>query len=1203
MTLDALVAGAQVSGIDPSGVVTIVAVEWHGSAAVTLTYRDAHGQVQERLLYRSDEGTFSVVEGTERFWSFDADGGLFRLAAEARRIQLAHLFDPMLAVTTSQIDPLPHQIQAVYGEMLPRQPLRFLLADDPGAGKTIMAGLYVKELMLRGDAHRVLIVAPGSLVAQWQDELYEKFGLSFDIVTREMLDASYSGDAFRERNLLIARIDQLSRRDDLVERLAKTDWDLVVVDEAHRMSAHFFSGEVQKTRRYQLGEVLGSVARHFLLMTATPHAGKEEDFQLFLALLDADRFEGRFRDGVHTVDASDLMRRMVKEKLLRFDGRPLFPERRAYTVSYPLSPEELTLYDEVTAYVREQMNRADRLTAAGEGRRGNTVGFALTVLQRRLASSPEAIYQSLRRRRRRLEARVVEERQLARARRLGATPQEERLSTLLGSEPDPDLEAIDELEGAEREDLEVEVADAASAASTIEELQEEIAILAQLEELARLLVSKGVDRKWAELSGLLSEQAQMFDPSGNRRKLIVFTEHRDTMNYLVDRLRTFLGSNEAVVAISGSTGREERRVIQQTFTQSPDCLVLVATDAAGEGINLQRAHLVINYDLPWNPNRIEQRFGRVHRIGQEEVCHMWNLVAEETREAQVYLRLLDKIEEQRRAYQGQVFDVLGAALPATELRRLLIEAIRYGDQPEVRARLFEVIDARIGDGLGRLIAEQALSTEVMARAEVDRIRHHIEELQARRLQPHYISAFFRAAFQHLGGSLREPEPGRFELQRVPEAVRRRDREIGDGAPVALRYERITFDKELTRLVGCPPAELVAPGHPLLTALIDLVAERHRFVLTQGATLVDDSDDSETLRVLVMLEHSIADARSGKSAPHTIVSRRFEFVEIPEHGPPRAVPGAPYLDYRPATVEEISSVAQLGDQTWLSSGLERIGLDHAIEVAVPDHLAVVRLHTLERVEKTRAAVRDRLTREINYWDQRATELRLQADAGRTPRMNPERAEHRADELAGRLERRMRTLDQEASLKPLPPKVVGGALVVPAGLLRRLGGERTATPESFARNTAEVERRAVAAVLAAEDELGHRARDMNDEHRNHPGYDILTSVADRGDAPDQLFFIEVKGRIEGSDSVTVSRNEMLTALNTPDRYILALVEVSASGAEHDRVRYLSRPFAGVTETHFAETSRNFAWAKLWSAGVTPGEMFAQFAFPDPSTQSGT
>jgi len=257
-----------------------------------------------------------------------------------------------------------------------------------------MAGLYIKELALRGDLRRCLIVAPGGLVTQWQDELAEKFGLRFDILTREQIEASRTQDLFANHEMLIARLDHLSRNDELQARLVGTDWDLVVVGEAHRMAAHWFGREVKETKRYKLGKLLSSVCRHFLLMTATPHAGKEEDFQLFMALLDADRFEGRFRGGVRTVDVSDLMRRAIKERLLRFDGRPLIPERFAYTVPYPLSELEATLYQQVTTYVVEEMNRAQALAEAGEGRRGNRVGFALTVLQRRLASSPEAIYRA-----------------------------------------------------------------------------------------------------------------------------------------------------------------------------------------------------------------------------------------------------------------------------------------------------------------------------------------------------------------------------------------------------------------------------------------------------------------------------------------------------------------------------------------------------------------------------------------------------------------------------------------------------------------------------------------------------------------------------------------------------------------------------------------------------------------------------------------
>src|SRR5580698_6802186 len=360
--LEALQPMASVRGILPDCLVSVVGVQWFGSEALELTYKDPAGKVANVLLYRHDEPRLEIVE-IGRPWSFDGDGALFRLVSEAHRIRLAHLFDPVLAVHTSLVDPLPHQITAVYEAMLPRQPLRFLLADDPGAGKTIMAGLFIKELIARGDLKRCLIVCPGSLVEQWQDEMHRRFHLSFEILTNDKLEASRTGNWFLENNLIIARLDKLSRNEDVQQKLQVPEcrWDLVVCDEAHKLSATFFCGEVKYTKRYHLGQLLSGLTRHFLLMTATPHNGKEEDFQLFMALLDGDRFEGRFRDGVHQADTSDLMRRMVKENLLKFDGTPLFPERIAYTVPYRLSDAEARLYREVTAYVRDEFDRAEAL--------------------------------------------------------------------------------------------------------------------------------------------------------------------------------------------------------------------------------------------------------------------------------------------------------------------------------------------------------------------------------------------------------------------------------------------------------------------------------------------------------------------------------------------------------------------------------------------------------------------------------------------------------------------------------------------------------------------------------------------------------------------------------------------------------------------------------------------------------------------------
>ncbi len=544
--LEELTRGASVKGILPSGAVTVVDVEWFGSAAIELTYKDAAGHAGNVLLYRDREPTLEVV-GAGRPWSFDADGKLLRLVSEAQRIRLAHLFDPLLAVHGSDVEPLPHQITAVYEELLTRQPLRFLLADDPGAGKTIMTGLFIKELLLRGDLRRCLVVCPGSLVEQWQDELHRRFDLPFEILTNDKLEAARTGNWFAEEPLTICRLDKLSRNQDVQAKLEQTDWDLVVVDEAHKMSASFFGNEVKYTKRYQLGQLLGRLTRHFLLLSATPHNGKEADFQLFMALLDGDRFEGKYRSGAHTTKADDLMRRLVKERLLKFDGTPLFPERRAETVPYRLTDAEATLYQRVTNYVREEFDRADALQ--NEGRKG-TVGFALMVLQRRLASSPEAIYQSLRRRRERLEKRLQQERLLKR----GADARVELLAGLPSITGD-DLDDIDDAPSEEVETAEELVVDQASAAQTILELEAEIAMLRDLEGLAHRVRMSGTDRKWEELSSILQDRRGAEDDGTTRRpKLVIFTEHRDTLSYLVDRIRVLLGRPEAVVAIHGGSG-------------------------------------------------------------------------------------------------------------------------------------------------------------------------------------------------------------------------------------------------------------------------------------------------------------------------------------------------------------------------------------------------------------------------------------------------------------------------------------------------------------------------------------------------------------------------------------------------------------------------------------------------------------------------
>lgn len=1188
--LEDLQPNATVNGILPGCQVTVVGTQWFGSEALELTYKDAEGRVANVLLYRDDEDRLEVVE-QGRPWSFDGDGSLFRLVSEANRIRLAHLFDPVLAVHTSLVEPLPHQITAVYESMLPRQPLRFLLADDPGAGKTIMAGLLIKELIARGDLQRCLVVCPGNLAEQWQDELYRRFQLHFEILTNDKLEAARTGNWFLENNLVIARLDKLSRDENVQQKLKAPDcfWDLIVCDEAHKFSATFFGGEIKYTKRYKLGQLLTTLTRHLLLMTATPHNGKEEDFQLFMALLDGDRFEGRFRDGVHTVDVSDLMRRMVKEKLLKFDGTPLFPERIAYTVPYRLSDMEARLYKEVTEYVREEFNRAEALQ---NDKRAGTVGFALTILQRRLASSPEAIYQSICRRCERLEKRLRELKLLQRGAYVQAMAAD---APYLDEE---DLEDLDDAPDVEVEEIEEQVLDQATAARTIDELEAEIKTLKRLENLALTVRRSGEDRKWRELANLLSE---IFTPAAianhlaetaasyetddtpkpvpsPRQKIVIFTEHRDTLNYLEKRISTLLGRSSSLVTIHGGMGREERMKAQESFKHDPDVQVLIATDAAGEGINLQRAHLMVNYDLPWNPNRIEQRFGRIHRIGQTEVCHLWNLVAEETREGDVYLTLLKKLEDARKALGGQVFDVLGKLqFEGKPLRDLLIEAIRYGEMPDVKARLNRVVENAFDqDQLQKILEESALAHDIMDISRVMRVREEMERAEARRLQPHYIESFFIEAFTRLGGSIKQREPRRYEITRVPAIIRQRDRLIGIGEPVLTRYERVVFEKSLIAPQGQPPAAFVCPGHPLLDATLDLILERNRDLLRRGTVLVDESDEGESPRVLFYLEHAIQDASLTRSGERRNVSRQMLYVEMDANGGIRHLHYAPYLDYRPLKPDEpdINTLLDRPECAWITRELEQKAQEYAIAHVVPEHLKEVRDRRLEWINKTRAAVKERLTKEIGYWDHRAEELKLQEQAGRpNARLNWQEARKRADDLQARLQKRMEQLELESKLSPMPPVVLGGLVVIPRGLINKITGRHRLEVASSV-DTQAVAARARTIVMEVERRLGYEPVDRESDKL---GYDIESRDPRSG----KLRFIEVKGRVSGAPVITVTRNEILYSLNKPDDFILAIVEFKEDGSH--QVHYVRRPFQ--REPDFGVTSVNYSFAELLERAEEP------------------
>lgn len=1144
---------AVINGLLTNEVVRIISVELVGTDAITIYFKSASGVLQERMLFRSDETSLSLAQAG-RPWSFDADGDTFKLAAEAYRIHLAHLFDPMMAVHTSNVEPLPHQITAVYESMLPRQPLRYVLADDPGAGKTVMAGLLMRELLIRADARRILIISPGSLVEQWQDELYEKFDMQFEIFSREMENLSLTGNPFEEKDQIIIRLDQLSRSEELQDKLRATNWDLIVVDEAHKMSANWYGQKINETKRFKLGKLAGSITRHFLLMTATPHNGKEEDFQLFLSLLDSDRFYGKFRDGAHQVDVSDIMRRMVKEELYKFDGTKLFPERRAITVNYQLSDSEATLYYQVTTYVKEEMDRADKLE---DKKRKGTVGFALTSLQRRLASSPAAIYQSLKNRKERLQRRIEE-----------MKVQQRGIMFVWDSGfdvPEDVYESEDEMNDGQYEDFEEEVVSQATAAQTIKELELEIASLQRLEHLAREVVQSNQDTKWAELSNLLLDEPNMHNAEGNRCKLIIFTEHRDTLNYLLNKITGLLGRTKAVVTIHGGVKREDRRKIQELFRHDKETLILIATDAAGEGVNLQNANLMVNYDLPWNPNRLEQRFGRIHRIGQTEVCHLWNMVASETREGDVFQKLLNKLEIERKALGGRVFDILGEVFEHRSLRDLLIEAIRYGDDPEVRARLDTQVEGALDtEHLKDIIERNALCEEVMSTERLFKVKEDMEKAQARRLQPYFIRAFFREAFARLGGELKEREHERYEISHVPAAIRERDRQIsgrdkGNRKPVLTKYERICFEKELIRALNKPMAGLVHTGHPLMQSVTDMILERERGKLKQGAIFIDNNDESTTPHMLFMVEHTVRE----QQAPAALeVSRRVQFVAIDEQGQASMAGYAPHLDLLKISEDEKAIVSDIVKSPWLAGDLEAYATRYAAQYVGAPHYEEVRQRREHEVERTLQAVHERLVKEINYWQDRYLKLEVDIAAGKQPRVQLENVRRTIDDLTARLEQRRKELEAKRHVVSATPIIVGGALVIPAGLLAQRRGQQPIVDVASRRR---IELLAMNAVIDKERQLGHEVFDVSAEKC---GWDVTARVPLGEGKYGVDRHIEVKGRAKGQDTITVSRNEMLYGLNQGDKFILAVVIID--GNTVDGPYYIRNPFQ--EKPDWAEVSKN-------------------------------
>ncbi len=628
------------------------------------------------------------------------------------------------------------------------------------------------------------------------------------------------------------------------------------------------------------------------------------------------------------------------------------------------------------------------------------------------------------------------------------------------------------------------------------------------------------------------------------------------------------------MTIHGGMLRDERRKVEARFRQDKEVRLLIATDAAGEGINLQRAHLMINYDLPWNPNRLEQRFGRIHRIGQTEVCHLWNLVAQETREGMVFQCLFRKLEEERAALGGKVFDILGhIAFDNKPLRDLLIEAIRYGNDPQVRQRLWQVVDHSMNtEKFRELIEENALTEDSMDVSKVMEIRAEMERIEAHKLQPHFIEAYFLQAFRSLGGKIHAREQGRYEITSVPFAIRNRDMQIGFGESVLNRYERICFEKAYCHTPGLIPATLICPGHPLLDATTDLIRERYADAMKHGAVFVDENDYGRAPRLLFYIEDAIQDGVVLPNGNKRIISRNVHFVEMKEDGTTINAGYAPYLDYRALAEGKRSAVMDyIRQQSWLTHGVEDRAREYAIAEIIPEHFARVKSHRTKMLDKIARAVKTRLTVAIQYWDARAIALREKEAAGKgNQRLTSANAGRRAEELAARMHKRLAEIDNERMISAMPPIIVGGSLVIPKGLLQILTHDEAPGVCSQSDRQA-VEYAGMKAVMDIERRLGFIPRDVSAQKC---GYDIESGIPrEKQDGKSCLRFIEVKGRAKGAATVTVSKNEILTGLNSPREFILAIVEVDGPNT---RTIYLKEPFRNAPD--FTATSVNYNIADL-------------------------
>lgn len=1089
-----------------------------GYYRLEMLLRDGSNQFLSQNITEGQLAQINIIERNPVALTDNAEDFFFLI--EAHRLRLAYQFDPQLAVSISQVDPLPHQIEAVYHYVLESPRIRFLIADDPGAGKTIMAGLILKELQYRRLVRRVLIVAPGHLKYQWQREMKERFGLSFAIVDRARMESAWGENVWEERDLCVTSIDFI-KQDAVRATLNSARWDMVFVDEAHKMSAYAYQGrervKIDKTKRYQAGELLSRQTNHLLFLTATPHRGDEENFRLFLDLLRPGFFAQTelLKESVENKDNPVFVRRL-KEDLRRFDGTPIFPPRYVKTTAFQLTDAEMELYNRVTEYVRDYFDRA---------KENRSISFALMILQRRLTSSTHAVYESLKRRKARLEELLT----------LPERIQQDDDYLRLRDLDDEDLADMSEEELLRLE----ERLENLTIAKNIEDVKLEIEQLEGLVAMAHQVRGQEIESKLVGLRDKILAHL-------GERKLLIFTEFRDTLNYLVEKLQSW---GYGVTTIHGQMNMDARIEAEREFRDRTQ--ILVATEAAGEGINLQFCSWMVNYDIPWNPNRLEQRMGRIHRYGQQLEVNIYNMVTRDTREGQILDRLFEKMERMKEALgSDRVFDIIGELIPGTSLDELLREAVFSQRRIEEIEQQIEAVDVTVTRQLLDKVTLTGLATRHIDYSGLLKEKLTAEE---NRLVPEYVADYFQRAFRRLGGQI-EAASATYSIASVPFDLRRWGEDYDFKAAygrVYREYRRVTFDKGYAR--QHPESEFVAPGHPLLEAINETILTTFGGDAENYAVFGDPEGQREG--VFWFVEGEVSDG-TGQPAGKRVFCL-YQAVD----GSIQPVNSAILWDNEPLTGAEVPPAVL--DLLHQRDAVE----DYIVtDILFPFQAEIAARRNKESHIKEKYGLRslDYLIQESN---QKILEYELRQASGvqiGLPLLNEQRNLEQLEQRKAALERE---IVLERNLTVGEPRILGAAAVIPLPQPAPEPEPVTPTPVindqkgdyqtgADMRRDDEIEAVGMREAMRYEREQGWQPEDVAGE--NH-GFDVRSTQYHPDGTFADIRYIEVKARAQ-SGAIRLSANEWKKARHFGDKFWLYIVTMAGTDAQ--QLHRLQNPAAHFT-----------------------------------------